>query len=174
MPARQTPYRWTISPMKLNRHCHIYESCYDIHTIMFLTGHITLAYILYKLLGLNASLWLFLLFSIVPDAIWPFFKNHRKESWYHTPLVFAWTLFFYPYWIAVLSHFAADAIFYVIRLTPWSKSYIGFGKNKKSIRIDTSVPLPERLIRHLIANTKWYDVAVEIVLLAIALFLFLK
>lgn len=138
---------------------------------MFLTGHIMLAYILYKVFRMHANLWLFLFCSILPDASWPFYKNHRKESWYHTPLTFIWSILFFPYWIAILSHFIADIIFGEIRLTPWSKKFYGIIVNKKSVRISTKEFLPIRIIKHLWYNTKWYYVVTELVLLIICVYL---
>jgi len=139
---------------------------------MFLTSHLMIAFILYKVLHLDANVWLFLFFSILPDASWPFYNNHRKESWFHTVLTFSWTLFFYPYWIAVLSHFVADFFFGGIKLTPWSKKRIGI-ISRKGKPISKKYSVIERIRKHLV--TKYFNhplyALLEIVLLIVTIVL---
>ena len=125
-----------------------------------------IAYILYKLLNLDANIWLFLFFSILPDASWPFYKNHRRESWYHTVLIFSWVVFFPPYWIAVASHFIADFFFGGIRLTPWSKR-IGNVMDRETAPLN--MPLVKRLLTQMkdIHYAEWYNILIEVVLIII-------
>jgi hypothetical protein len=131
-----------------------------------------IAYILYEVLNLEANLYLFLFFSILPDATWFFYKNHRKESWYHTVLAFSWIIIFHPYWISILSHFVVDFFFGGIRLTPWSKKRIGLIHKER--RIPKTVPLVERLFKHLKWNVynKKYLIVIELALLIVSLVLF--
>ncbi len=140
---------------------------------MFLTSHVMIAYILYRVLNLDANLWLFLFFSILPDASWPFYKNHRKESWYHTVLTFSWTIIFYPYWIAIASHFLADLFVGGIRLTQWSKR---IGKWDDEEPVATDKPFPIRILIHLKKKyyTKWYNLVIEIILATACVYLFLN
>jgi hypothetical protein len=137
---------------------------------MFLTGHLMIAFIIYKLFNLKANLFLFLFFSILPDVSWPFYTNHRKESWYHTVLFFTWTLFFPPYCLAVLSHFIADFFAGGIRLTPWNKKRVGiiFEDEKRVLKSKFFI---SRMFNHVINNFKKrkYLFFIEIFLLIICL-----
>lgn len=139
---------------------------------MFLTAHVMIGFIIYKLLNLKANLLLFLFCSILPDASWPFYTNHRKESWYHTVLFFSWTLFFPPYYLAVLSHFIADFFTGGIRLTPFSKKGIGIiFKDEK--RVPSSEFFITRMIKHVFNNfkTRKYLIIIELILFIICLLL---
>ena len=130
------------------------------------------AYILFKLLKLNVNLFVFLFLSILPDITWPFYENHRKTSWWHTPLSFIWVLLWPQYAIAVASHFLLD-LTYIFRLTPWSRNYVGFNWDTDTGgRISTKVPLLKRVLLHAYKNyfSKWYYLLFETVLFLITLY----
>ncbi len=142
---------------------------------MFITSHLMFAYILYELFNLDANLWIFLGLSILPDITWPLHKNHRKTSWWHTPLTFIWVLLWPQYAVAVISHFILD-LTYGIRLTPWNKELFGLMIDKEKKRVSKKVFLPIRIIKHVYRNyySRIHNLIIEIVLLIITSYLILN
>ncbi|MDD4353821.1 MAG: hypothetical protein PHN56_05180 [Candidatus Nanoarchaeia archaeon] len=131
-----------------------------------------IAFIIYEVFNLKANLLLFLFCSILPDASWPFYKKHRIQSWYHTVLTFFWTIFFHPYWIAVLSHFIADFFTGGIRFTPFDKKTFGI-KLKNEERKSENDFFLIRLIKHVFYSFKSRKllILIEVILFVICMIL---